>query len=452
MAGERVLVVGSGAAGLAAAWRLARLGFSVSILERAESPGGRIGSELRDGFVIDRGPWLLSTSNHCFASLLRELELEQTWLPQYAAGIFQATWNGFVEIDPCTPRGIRKIPGVSWFDGLRVYRFPRLARRFHPEVDPEHPEKAADLDYRSLADFATLYFGRSALEHWIAPWLRGAWPCDASSASRVSFLLHAASQGEASPVILRTGMGVLVRAITERVDTRLGVEGLDLETLPSGDLSLRLAHSGIEEQQVADAVVLATSPEQGLRLAESQLAWIERRFLAGATDYMSITLAFGMASEAFHKPYQIQVPRSLQIPIESIWVEPGHLTGRAPEGHCLVRVVTRDTWARVHAGATDEVVAKELRAHLVRLDPRFDVPVRVCKVLRTNRAFPRFDVGRYRALAQFQRVQADRRAQGRRLYFAGDYLQGPGVESALVSGLRVARNVASDFGVRAAVR
>lgn len=52
----RVVVVGGGFAGLAAAARLAKLGHEVSVLERSETLGGALAAESRDGFTWDAGP------------------------------------------------------------------------------------------------------------------------------------------------------------------------------------------------------------------------------------------------------------------------------------------------------------------------------------------------------------------------------------------------------------
>jgi hypothetical protein len=65
---------------------------------------------------------------------------------------------------------------------------------------------------------------------------------------------------------------------------------------------------------------------------------------------------------------------------------------------------------------------------------------------RELRGAPDLPPGCLRAIAAFQRVQADRRAQGRRLYFAGDHLVGPGVEAAVASGRRAAGDVLADLG------
>ena len=66
-------------------------------------------------------------------------------------------------------------------------------------------------------------------------------------------------------------------------------------------------------------------------------------------------------------------------------------------------------------------------------------------MLRRSLGMPRFDVGRYRAIARFDRVQADRRAAGRRFYFAGDYRVQPSVEGALLSARQVAEEVERDL-------
>jgi phytoene desaturase len=65
---SRVVVVGAGVGGLAAAIRLAAGGHRVTLLEQADSVGGKLGTFRRDGFTFDTGPSLL-TMPHVFAEL-----------------------------------------------------------------------------------------------------------------------------------------------------------------------------------------------------------------------------------------------------------------------------------------------------------------------------------------------------------------------------------------------
>ncbi len=57
---DRVVVVGAGLGGLACAIRLAAAGRTVSVVERAEVPGGRAGRLTLDGFEFDTGPTVLT--------------------------------------------------------------------------------------------------------------------------------------------------------------------------------------------------------------------------------------------------------------------------------------------------------------------------------------------------------------------------------------------------------
>ena len=56
----RVVVVGAGVGGLAAAARLAAQGHRVVLHERAATHGGKLGEFRRDGFTFDTGPSLLT--------------------------------------------------------------------------------------------------------------------------------------------------------------------------------------------------------------------------------------------------------------------------------------------------------------------------------------------------------------------------------------------------------
>src|SRR5689334_18941740 len=55
----QVVVIGAGVGGLSAAARLAHAGYSVEVVEKAATPGGRCGQLSVDGFTFDTGPTLL---------------------------------------------------------------------------------------------------------------------------------------------------------------------------------------------------------------------------------------------------------------------------------------------------------------------------------------------------------------------------------------------------------
>lgn len=68
---RRVVVIGAGIAGLAAAIRAAEGGAEVTVLERASHPGGRARTQARDGFSINLGPHALYAQGELMALLRR---------------------------------------------------------------------------------------------------------------------------------------------------------------------------------------------------------------------------------------------------------------------------------------------------------------------------------------------------------------------------------------------
>ena len=54
MLDREVTVVGAGLAGLSAALTLQEAGCSVRIIEASDRPGGRVASDVIDGFILDR--------------------------------------------------------------------------------------------------------------------------------------------------------------------------------------------------------------------------------------------------------------------------------------------------------------------------------------------------------------------------------------------------------------
>jgi len=444
--GVRVVVIGAGLAGLRAAVALDRAGCEVSVLEREGHVGGRVAGGLVDGFSIDGTLPLVRSSDRALISFIERVELGEGLLPPHEVEGVQMFQGLPHTAATSTLKDLAALPGVRMWDKKRLLRLPRLMDRYRPQLDPDAPEKAADLDFRSARDFATLYFGQSLFDHWVSPETTSEYVDDELEISRVAFLLSriASREGRATLGSLRQGLWVLAERAAARVGVSRRVRAREISERSDGGYTVHCETQSESRDFDFDAVVVATPPEEAGRIAAPVLVPAERDYFARYRSGPVISLSLGIEApigpgRRFHR-----VPKAEASSIEFYLCESGDGV-RSPQGAGLVSIRANERFASANASASDEVVEKSLIAALSRFHPEVVERVRLARLRRVANENPDFRVGAYRDLARFERVQLDRGAQGRRIYFAGPYRIGPRPEHALASGRRAARALIDHF-------
>lgn len=444
-----IAVLGAGVAGLRAAGQLLAQGHRVRVYEARDRIGGRVTGHWKEGHWMDACWPVLGGRDASLGAWASELGLgDAVWpLRPVQTTLMQA---GTAEpVDGSNLSGAARIPGVSWLTRAKLLRFPRLADRYAPLLDPSRPERAASLDYRSVEDHVALYFGRSALEFWLTPEIQSSYGDHVEELSRVALLQHChrigvADRRPSGSGIPRRPLSEVIEAAGDRLEIALStaVERVDEE--PSGGFRVETTNgSANRNEDLFDSVVIALGPESAAQVCSSMLTPAERDFFAAMETREVVTLAVALDEVDTGLPSEIRVPSRDGSAIASMLVEPGQAYGRAPEGATQMTVLARDAFAARWSEMADDVVAKNLLSSLEVALP--GVGNRLKSTLLGRASVPFFAVGAYRRLETFRKVQTDRRSLGRRLYWAGDYLAGPSFESASLSGLRASEECVEDL-------
>ncbi len=434
--GPHVAVLGGGLSGLAAAHALQSQGFRVTVFERGHRVGGRATTDSRDGFCIESAPYWVSARDRQLLALVEAAGLADTLLPLKPMRLGQVRAGAVDDIQPTGTQGVRSIPGVSWRQGMRLHRLGRLIRKFEDLLTPDVPENATRMDDRSIADYIRTYFGSTVLDRWVEPYIAAdVGGADVHQASRQLFLLHQVQRAFAPEGALRGGVGGLAEALASQLPVELETEVAAVESTTDG-FWLTVARAGSEREIQADAVVSALPSRTAAKVLDTALVPAERDVLAAGRTDPAIVASLAVEGELVRKATRIRVPAVEGMAAAVIALEPGAPFAAAPEGTTLATVVGRADWSRAHLEAADEVVEKALVDVVERL---FGKPqIRFVTLRRHRAAFPRFDVGRFRAVSSLMRVEADRTAQGRRLFHAGDQLVAPTLQGAVTAGNRAA--------------
>jgi oxygen-dependent protoporphyrinogen oxidase len=442
---RRVVGGGAGLAGLAAATNLARSRLAVSVLEREAHPGGRAACVREQGFACEALSPVLSGADRELLAWIADVGAGDAALPLRPVVTGQVYRGRVTQVEPRGLLDVARIPGVRWHEALRLVRLPRLVRRYGSRLDPARPERAAPLDDRSTADFARLYFGASVLERWIRPELSAETLADAHDASRALFLRRLQARAGARPGLPRAPLADVAEGAASRlrIGYRCAVQGV----APAGGECLRVLYTqdGRERSLEAEAVVLATPAAEAARLAPGLLATAESEALRGLRYTPAVALAVALRRPLGAHAELVRFPRSEGSPLETALLEPGAGGGRAPDGRGLAVLRATGAWSAAASELPDETVEKELLGAFEWIRPGLGKAALFSRVLRVREALPRFDVGHYRRIARLDALAAELRADGRRLYTAGDYLVDPSWSGALASGRRVARAVVADL-------
>ena len=173
MGDDTVVVVGAGLAGLACATALHHAGRPVRVLEAGDGVGGRVRTDIVDGFRLDRGFQILLTA---YPEANRQLDLAALDLQRFEPGaLVQLERDRSVLADPVrAPSRLldtARSPAATPLDKLRLARLRHRLRATHPadllrgaDVSTREALAEAGFSERVLTRFFAPLFGGIQLD------------------------------------------------------------------------------------------------------------------------------------------------------------------------------------------------------------------------------------------------------------------------------------------------
>ena len=253
-----VIIVGAGVSGLAAARHLRRSGVDVVVLESSDAVGGRIRTDLVDGFRLDRGFQLY---NPAYPEGRRVLDYDALDLRTFVAGARIVL----------RPRGRRQVARVadprrepSWAVSSLLARIgsPLSTTRFAAYAASRAVRSPAALrsepDITSAEALRRAGADRQLMERLLRPFLSGVFLESDLTTSRRFLDLVLRSFVKGTPGVPARGMQRIPEQLAEGTEVRLDMPVAEVS--PHGVV---LSGGG---EVTADAVIVATDPATAERL------------------------------------------------------------------------------------------------------------------------------------------------------------------------------------------
>jgi len=252
-----VVVIGGGLAGLACAGALRRAGIDALVLEAADEVGGRVRTEVVDGFRLDRGFQVVLSAYPALHWALDASALDLCWFEPGARVRAAGRWHRVADPlrQPQLIASTLRAPIGGLDDKVRLAAYTATLRRRSVRDLLRRP------DTTTRARLGALGFSDRMIDRWWRPLLGGIQldPSLSASARMAEVVLRMLLVGRAG--VPRLGMGELPRALA----AGLGADGLRLgvrvERIEGTTVVLPDA-----ERISARAVVVATEGPEAHRL------------------------------------------------------------------------------------------------------------------------------------------------------------------------------------------
>jgi phytoene dehydrogenase-like protein len=400
-----VAVVGAGAAGLACARRLDEAGLDVLVLEAADAVGGRLRTDIVEGFVLDRGVHVLPSG---YPEAARLLGLPGLDLPEVYPGALVRYAGRLHRVADPFRRPVDGLAGLRGATG-RLRDYPALGK-LRGRARSSSVESLLSRRETTVRDaLASSGLSERLMERVLAP-LFSALFLDReleTSSRMLEFAVRMLSLGHA--VLPPEGIEWVARELAGGLpqgSIRVGapVESVDAE-------SVALA-SG--ERLGARAVVVATDGTEASRL----LAEIP------APSWRSVTCVYFAAPSTPFAGAPLLLDGERTGPVASVFLPSTVAPSRAPEGRVLVAV----TVLGLPDGEIEQDVADQLRGWLGDTVDAW----RHLRTCRIERAAPSCTPPCLEPASRAVRLPSG-------LLVCGDHRETPTLEGAFVSARRAAQ-------------
>jgi oxygen-dependent protoporphyrinogen oxidase len=440
-------VIGTGPAGLGAAWRLREAGHRVKLFERNGQLGGRMRTQHQDGFQIEDGPTQIAGSYTRFMSIVQESGLGDQLIPA-------STVLGMLDKDGLCHdfevekmyRDMAKTKLIPLREKLDLARISVDVFKHRKKLDVEDLSKMAELDHLSAEQYGRKRFGHGAYENFVDPVIRGFVGTAPNTVSAADLLwVFAAFMKIQKYYALKGGMQTYADHLGTFFDKELNAEvtGVD-ERADDVDVTWRDA-AGAEHTETFGGVVIATLPKGAAKIHNGLDSW-RRDWLATKVDNATIV----ECHVAMNTPPKAKASTIYSTDISNLTkvlavnLEHNKAPGRAPAGKGIGTIFGSNDWSKeVLDDDNDDLLIKDLLETAEPMVPGITDDIAFTKLVRWPYSWAKSYPGYWTGMKEFNRISAER---DRLVRLAGDYFCVTSLNVATASGERAARQILSVTG------
>ncbi|MGD9043705.1 MAG: NAD(P)/FAD-dependent oxidoreductase [Desulfobacterales bacterium] len=409
-----VVVVGAGLAGLSCARHLMKKNVSFVVLEADERIGGRLKTDVLDGFLLNHGFQVLQTA---YPEARRQLDYHRLELKPFVPGAIIRAAGKFMRVsDPRRrPRDIWSsltAPVGTFTDRLRMIRIASSARRGtisnlfqNPDMTTLEYLQSQGISEKMIERFFKPFFGGVCLD-----------PAIGASSNVFKYVLRVFAEGDVA--LPGQGMGAIASQLAEDLPEEMIRTGARVESIHPGGAVLT---SG--QTLKCRAVVLATDGSETLRLLGKP---------ASMNSHGELCLYFAAPKAPINDPYLILNGEGTGV-INSLTVPSVVASSYAPAGEALISVVLIGHLALDDTTA-ESLVRKELTEWFGSMVEKW----RHLKTYRIPHALPAQPPPMPDPTGPSKPVKPG-------IYVCGEYQSVPGIQWALLSGRHAAEAVIKDL-------
>ena len=403
-----IVIIGAGIAGLTCAKYLKDKGIEALVLEAADGIGGRVRTDVVEGFKLDRGFQVLLTSYPEAENLLNYKDLRLRILPSGAR--IRNGSDFFVMPNPLknfltAPQALFS-PVGSLFDKVKILQL-NLETRNATEPDDVSNRKSSESTVSFLKNYG---YSETIISRFFKPFFRGVFLEKElnTNSSFFKFLYNQFAKGDV--VIPQNGM----QAIPEQIAAHLSPNQIRLNT-PVTKVVGKTVYLENGETIEADKIVLATDAKTAAKLL-GETSSVE--FNSTVCLYFESAAPLKLSGE----PYLIINSNTDEL-IDHLLVASDVAPTYAPAGKTLISVsIVGDK------NVPGEVLEEKVQAELVEWFGRENI-WRHLKTYRITDALPRFVEGS---------TTGGNLKINEYLYRCGDYTAYPSLNAAMKTGREVA--------------
>ncbi len=430
--GKRVLVVGAGIAGLAAAFRLRQAGCEVTVLEKDDHVGGRMSTVERDGYRIDAGASVLMSRYTKMLRLIADAGL---------ASHIQPTLDliGFVR-DTRIHRfraHARRDLLCSSFLGLRakasVGRLLLKTLCNKGRLDWDNPATAASLDTCSVAAYGESRLAREAYDAFVRPFTLQMALTEPEQISLAGLLFWADLMIGSRYFNSSAGVRFLPDGLARQLHVELSADVTEVVQQRDGATVTWTRPGEAEHREHADGVVIATTARQVPGLY-GQLDREQQNFLTALPYARSVIVTLCLDQPPQESAVWLAIPPQTHPELVGIVLNHNLAPNRAPDGKGMLTTYWLRSWNERHWDTDNTAITDAAIAAVSKLLPDVDGHVVSAYVRRWDPCVVAWPVGGFRALASFTRSLDP----ASRMQLAGDYFGLSNTNNSLASGERAA--------------